>query len=91
MLRHPAPGMIANIAKFANFDSFKSFTECYEDHTEARRPFRFVGWTLPVSGQDDAVRGSPAPGRIPGGEELARDLRSHEPEPLAGMRDLTRL
>jgi hypothetical protein len=84
--------MFANIAKFANFDRFKSFTGHQEEHGEALHPFRFVGPTpLPVLGKDEAVRGTRAAGRMPGGEELSRDLRSHEPEPLAGVRDLSRL
>jgi hypothetical protein len=89
MLLHPVAEMFA---KFANFDRFKSFIGYQEEHGEALHPSRFVGPTpLLVLGKDEAVRGTRAPGRMPGGEELGRDLRSHEPEPLAGMRDLTRL
>jgi hypothetical protein len=93
--RHPAPeefAKFANIAKFANFEGFNTFTGWHEGHAEALHPFRFVGRRFLLhSGQDDAVRGARAANGMPGGEELSRDLRSHEPEPLTGVRDLSRL
>jgi hypothetical protein len=92
---YPAPekfAEFANIAKFANFESFKTFTGWHEDRAEALHPFRFVGRCfLRHLRKDDAVRCAHAAGCMPGGEELSRDLRSHEPEPLTGVRDLSRL
>ena len=63
------------------------------------RSTKWVSWkkeisesrTRPPSWQDDAVRGAGAANRMPGIEELARDLRGDEPEPLAGSRDLALL
>ena len=93
LLRCPAPeklAKIANIAKFANFENFKTFTGWHEDHADALRPFRFVGRSPPLHlGQDHAVRCARTASCMPGGEELARALRSHEPEPLTGVRDLS--
>src|SRR5215211_2331691 len=43
------------------------------------------------SGQDDAVRGAFAAAGLPGDDEFAHDLRGHEPEPLARLRNLARL
>ena len=87
VLRHPAP---EKFARFANFESFKTFTGCHEGRAEALHPFRFVGRCFLLhSGKDDAVRGARTANFMPGGEELSRDLRSHEPEPLTGVRDLS--
>ncbi len=88
----PAPEKFAKFAKFANFESFKSFTGWHEDHAETIHPFRFVARSPALHlGQDDAVGGARAANGMPGGEELSRDLRSHEPEPLTGVRNLSRL
>ncbi len=72
--------------------SFLSMTLVRGRGTEALHPLRFVGRCyLLHSGKDDAVRGALAADCMPGGEELTRDLRSHEPEPLTGVWDLSRL
>ena len=87
---HPAPEMFAIFAIFANFDGFKPFIRWQEERAGLLDPsFRRVPPPPPL-GQNDAVWGARAAGCMPGGEELARDLRGHEPEPLTGMRDLTR-
>ncbi len=54
--RHPAP---EEFAKFANFESCKTFTGWHEDHAEALDPFQFVGRCfLPHLGHDDTDWGA---------------------------------
>src|SRR5215213_9547914 len=82
----PVPEMFA---KFANFDRFKSSPGAEKSMTGlVTHPSSSGESPLLNLGQDDAVRRARAAGRMPGGEELTRDLRSNEPESPTGVRDL---
>jgi hypothetical protein len=91
-LPRPAPEMFAKFAKFANFEG--SYLSLGAKRSMARlvtHPGSSGESPLLHLGQDDTVRGAHAARRMPGSEELIRDLRSNEPEPLTGMRNLSRL
>ena len=91
-LPRPTPEKFAKFAKFAKFEVSDLSPGAKKSMTRlVPHPDSSDESPLLNLGQDDAVRGARAVGRMPGGEELIRDLRSHEPEPLTGMRDLRRL
>ncbi len=91
----PIPEKFAKFAKYGIIDPNAASVH----QTLARRavplPWLAIGPHLnrgiSLSGQNHTVRRANASRPLPAREELAGDLRRHEPEPRAGARDLPRL